>query len=69
MRPERPALLWSEDRLHLGPLGHRAVAMEVLHGLGVPHGLDLSGPAGALGVRRSPPASERASAAVSHAAP
>ena len=26
MRPERPDLMWSEDRLHLGPLGHRAIA-------------------------------------------
>jgi lysophospholipase L1-like esterase len=52
MRPEHPELMWSEDRLHLGPLGHRAVAIEVLDTLGVPHGLDLSDlsdPTGALG--------------------
>ena len=49
MRPERPELMWSEDRLHLGPLGHRAVAIEVLDTLGVPHDLDLSDPTGALG--------------------
>ena len=36
MRPEHPELMWSEDRLHLGPLGHRAVAIEVLDTLGVP---------------------------------
>jgi lysophospholipase L1-like esterase len=49
MRPEHPALMWSEDRLHLGPLGHRAVAIEVLDTLGVPHDLDLSDPTGSLG--------------------
>jgi lysophospholipase L1-like esterase len=49
MRPERPELMWSEDRLHLGPLGHRAVAIEVLDTLGVPHQLDFSDPTGALG--------------------
>ena len=49
MRPEHPELMWSEDRLHLGPLGHRAVAIEVLDTLGVPHDLDLSDPTGALG--------------------
>jgi lysophospholipase L1-like esterase len=49
MRPEHPELMWSEDRLHLGPLGHRAVAIEVLDTLGVQHTLDLSDPTGALG--------------------
>jgi lysophospholipase L1-like esterase len=49
MRPERPELMWSEDRLHLGPLGHRAVAIEVLDTLGVIHALDLSDPTGSLG--------------------
>jgi lysophospholipase L1-like esterase len=49
MRPEDPELMWSEDRLHLGPLGHRAVAIEVLDTLGVPHELDLSDPTGSLG--------------------
>jgi lysophospholipase L1-like esterase len=49
MRPERPELMWSEDRLHLGPLGHRAVAIEVLDTLGVSHHLDLADPTGALG--------------------
>jgi lysophospholipase L1-like esterase len=49
MRPEHPELMWSEDRLHLGPLGHRAVAIEVLDTLGVPHPLDLSDPTGSLG--------------------
>jgi lysophospholipase L1-like esterase len=49
MRPEHPELMWSEDRLHLGPLGHRAVAIEVLDTLGVPHDLDLSDPTGAVG--------------------
>jgi len=28
--------LWSEDRLHLSPAGHRRVAAHVLNGLGVP---------------------------------
>jgi lysophospholipase L1-like esterase len=49
MRPERPQLMWSEDRLHLGPLGHRAVAIEVLDTLHVPHDLDLADPTGSLG--------------------
>jgi lysophospholipase L1-like esterase len=49
MRPEHPELMWSEDRLHLGPLGHRAVAIEVLDTLGVSHDLDLSDPTGSLG--------------------
>jgi lysophospholipase L1-like esterase len=49
MRPERPELMWSEDRLHLGPLGHRAVAIEVLDTLGISHPLDLSDPTGSLG--------------------
>jgi lysophospholipase L1-like esterase len=49
MRPENPELMWSEDRLHLGPLGHRAVAIEVLDTLGIPHRLDLSDPTGSLG--------------------
>ena len=49
MRPEHPELMWSEDRLHLGPLGHRAVAIEVLDTLGVPHPLDLGDPTGSLG--------------------
>jgi lysophospholipase L1-like esterase len=49
MRPEHPELMWSEDRLHLGPLGHRAVAIEVLDTLGVPHPLDISDPTGSLG--------------------
>jgi len=48
MRPEHPELMWSEDRLHLGPLGHRAVAIEVLDTLGVPHDLELTDPTGAL---------------------
>jgi lysophospholipase L1-like esterase len=49
MRPDHPELMWSEDRLHLGPLGHRAVAIEVLDTLGVEHDLDLSDPTGSLG--------------------
>ena len=49
MRPERPDLMWSEDRLHLGPLGHRAIAIEVLDTLGFPHQLDLTDPTGSLG--------------------
>jgi lysophospholipase L1-like esterase len=49
MRPEHPEHMWSEDRLHLGPLGHRAVAIEVLDTLGIPHELDLSDPTGSLG--------------------
>jgi lysophospholipase L1-like esterase len=49
MRPENPQYMWSEDRLHLGPLGHRAVAIEVLDTLGVAHHLDLSDPTGSLG--------------------
>jgi lysophospholipase L1-like esterase len=39
MRPENPATVWAEDRLHLGPVGHQAVAIEVLRTLGVPHDL------------------------------
>ena len=49
MRPEHPELMWSEDRLHLGPLGHQAVAIEVLDTLGVPHDVVLSDPTGSLG--------------------
>jgi lysophospholipase L1-like esterase len=51
MRPEHPELMWSEDRLHLGPLGHQAVAIEVLDTLGLPHqlGIDYSDPTGSLG--------------------
>ena len=49
MRPEHPELMWSEDRLHLGPLGHRAVAIGVLDTLGITHALDLSDPTGSLG--------------------
>jgi hypothetical protein len=45
MRPERPERMWSADRLHLGPLGHLAVAIEVLDTLGVPHDLAVPGPA------------------------
>jgi lysophospholipase L1-like esterase len=39
MRPDDAATVWSEDRLHLGPIGHQAVAIEVLNTLGVPHDL------------------------------
>jgi lysophospholipase L1-like esterase len=39
MRPQNPATVWAEDRLHLGPVGHQAVAIEVLETLGVPHDL------------------------------
>ncbi len=42
MRPERPETVWSEDRLHLGPVGHQAIAIEVLDTLGVAHDLDRS---------------------------
>jgi lysophospholipase L1-like esterase len=49
MRPEHPEHMWYEDRLHLGPLGHRAVAAEVLDTLGVPHDLDVVDPTGSLG--------------------
>jgi lysophospholipase L1-like esterase len=49
MRPEHPEYMWSEDRLHLGPFGHRAVAIEVLETLGVEHDLDLTDPTGSLG--------------------
>jgi lysophospholipase L1-like esterase len=52
MRPEHPELMWSEDRLHLGSLGHRAVAIEVLDTLGIPHRLDLADPTGSLGETR-----------------
>ncbi len=31
---------WDPDRLHLGPLGHQWMAMQVLDVLGVPHGGD-----------------------------
>jgi lysophospholipase L1-like esterase len=40
MRPEHPETVWAEDRLHLGPVGHQAVAIEVLNTLGIPHGLE-----------------------------
>ena len=49
MRPDEPQLMWSEDRLHLGPLGHRAVAAEVLAALGVEHDLDPADTTGAVG--------------------
>ena len=49
MRPEHPELMWAEDRLHLGPLGHRTVAIEVLETLGIAHRLDVADPTGALG--------------------
>lgn len=39
MRPHTASALWSEDRLHLGPLGHEYVALQVLDALGVPHGI------------------------------
>ncbi len=32
--------MWDEDRLHLAPLGHQAVAAMVLKTLGVPHDLE-----------------------------
>lgn len=37
MRPDHPSAMWCEDRLHLGPLGHEYVAINVLDTLGVPH--------------------------------
>jgi len=37
MHPDHPAAMWAEDRLHLGPLGHEYVAIQVLDTLGVPH--------------------------------
>jgi lysophospholipase L1-like esterase len=39
MRPEQPAAMWAEDRLHLGPAGHAYVARAVLDALGVSHDL------------------------------
>ena len=58
MRPEHPELMWSEDRLHLGPLGHQAVAVEVLDTLGVPHDVVLSDPTGSLARPPSRPGGE-----------
>ena len=49
MRPERPETVWSEDRLHLGPLGHQAVAIEVLDTLGVSHDLEPIEPSALAG--------------------
>jgi lysophospholipase L1-like esterase len=49
MRPENPETVWSEDRLHLGPVGHQAVAIEVLDSLGVPHDLVPVDPTATLG--------------------
>ncbi|MGA8248262.1 MAG: SGNH/GDSL hydrolase family protein [Nocardioides sp.] len=49
MRPERPETVWSEDRLHLGPVGHQAVAIEVLDTLGVPHDLEPIDPSALSG--------------------
>ena len=49
MRPDNPETVWSEDRLHLGPLGHQAVAIEVLDSLGVPHDLVPVDPTAILG--------------------
>lgn len=37
--------MWSEDRLHMSPLGHQAVARMVLDTLGVPHELPVLEPA------------------------
>jgi lysophospholipase L1-like esterase len=39
MRPEHSAAMWSPDRLHLGPLGHEYVAIQVLDTLGIEHTL------------------------------
>ena len=41
--------MWSGGRLHVRPVVHRAVAIEVLDTLGVPHRLDLVDPTGSLG--------------------
>src|SRR6476646_8842695 len=49
MRPEHPETVWSEDRLHLGAVGHQAVAIEVLDSLGVPHDLVPVDPTAAIG--------------------
>jgi lysophospholipase L1-like esterase len=49
MRPDNPETVWSEDRLHLGPVGHQAVAIEVLDSLGVPHDLVPVDPTAILG--------------------
>ncbi|HEX7738704.1 MAG TPA: SGNH/GDSL hydrolase family protein [Marmoricola sp.] len=69
MRPHTPEVMWSEDRLHLGPLGHEYVAIKVLETLGVPHTIVES-------ERRPAPALPRAEArrqqlawARTHAAP
>lgn len=43
MRPHTPEAMWSEDRLHLGPLGHEYVAIQVLDTLGIPHTITESG--------------------------
>jgi lysophospholipase L1-like esterase len=40
MREFRDWRYWDEDRMHLGPLGHARMALNVLDLLGVPHGLD-----------------------------
>jgi lysophospholipase L1-like esterase len=49
MRPEHPETVWAEDRLHLGPIGHQAVAIEVLDTLGVSHDLQPIDPSALTG--------------------
>lgn len=44
---------WDDDRMHMGPLGHQRMAIEVLETLGVPHDLALEDlPEAALPSRR-----------------
>jgi lysophospholipase L1-like esterase len=40
MREYRDWRLWDPDRMHMGPAGHQAMAIEVLNTLGVPHTLE-----------------------------
>ncbi len=40
MREYRDWRLWDPDRMHMGPAGHQAMAIEVLNTLGVPHSLE-----------------------------
>ena len=44
MRILRDPALWCDDRLHLGPEGHRRVALRVCEVLGVPAGADWRAP-------------------------
>jgi len=48
MRVLRDPAMWCDDRLHLGPEGHRRVALRVCEVLGVPAGADWRAPVPAV---------------------